>query len=317
MRNLFSQLKLKTFAGFIGAALLSANALAFDEIYIFGDSLSDTGNINVIIPQAPLRFSNGPVAVDILTAQYGLDAVPSLLGGNNFAFGGARAIGSETEFDTNLPIQVNSYLQASGNMADPNALYVLIIGGNDLFFAESIRAQTIAEDSGPVRQDLRKQAEAYVSQAVTSIENQLLKLVAAGATNILVGNAPDVAQTPSSLMRAAAAEAAADDHQEAKRASKYGKYISKLTSQFNEELAAAVARVEVAANIEIVEWDLASFLSNQIEDADVLGFDNTTSACIEDFSNLPACEGYIFFDTVHPTTAVHTAAGIQVFQLLN
>lgn len=97
-------------------------------------------------------------------------------------------MGSETEFDTNLPIQVNTYLQQSGQTADADALYIVIIGGNDLFDAQKIRATSVPEDSGKARQDIRKAAEQRVTDAVLSVELQLTKLVLAGARHIVVGN---------------------------------------------------------------------------------------------------------------------------------
>lgn len=323
------KISMKKVAAVLVASAASVYAHAFDNVYIFGDSLSDTGNAKQFaaaqgVNGIPARFSNGPVAVDVITQAYGLTATPSLYlfgqeFGNNYAVGGAVALdadGDESTPDTNLPSQVNAYLAYNGFQASPTALYAVIIGGNDLFRAQEIRAASVAEEDGSVRQDIRKAAEERVTLAVNSIEAQLIKLVSAGARNVLVGSAPDVAQVPNSLDAAAGLQAIADDKQEAKRASKFLRYTSKLTAQFNEELAAAVARVETLAGIDIVEWDLEGFLSNQIEDAESLGFTNTTDGCIEDFSNLPACTGYLFFDGVHPTTAAHTSAGLEVLQLL-
>lgn len=320
---------LKKLTALVGGAVLSASAVAYDNVYIFGDSLSDTGNASAFlaaqgVPGVPERFSNGPVAVDVLAGGLGFQATPSLflLGGeygNNYAVGGAVAIdadGDESTFDTNLPTQVNTFLAYNGYQANPNALYAVVIGGNDLFAAQAIRATSVAEASGPARQDIRKAAEARVTQAIASVEAQLMKLVGSGARNLVVGTAPDVSQVPTSLDTSAALIAIADDKHEAKRADKFLSYTSKLASQYNEELALAVARVEAAAGISIVMWDLESFLSNVVEDAETLGYDNTTDGCIEDYANLPACDGFVFFDGVHPTTSVHTAAGLEVLQLL-
>jgi phospholipase/lecithinase/hemolysin len=316
---------LKTLTGLVGAAALSLSATTQAEIYIFGDSLSDTGNAQAFTNGAvPARFSNGPVAVDFIAGALGSAATPSLFLsgqqlGNNYAVGGAQAVDAdrdESTYDTNLPTQVNLYLAYNGFQASATDLHAVIIGGNDLFAAATIRSASVAEESGAARQDIRKAAEARVTEAVASVEAQLMKLVGAGARNLLVASAPDVSQVPSQLDATAYLQAIADDKQEAKRASKFPKYVSKLVSQYNEELAAAVARVEALAGIDIVEWDLASFLSNQIEDAESLGFDNVTDGCIEDFANLPACEGFLFFDGVHPTTAAHEAAGLEVLGLL-
>ena len=65
-------------------------------VVVFGDSLSDTGNLfaatggtNPIPPYFNGRFSNGPVWVETLAASLGLPVNPSLLGGTNYAFAGA------------------------------------------------------------------------------------------------------------------------------------------------------------------------------------------------------------------------------------
>jgi len=60
-----------------------------DQIYVFGDSLSDTGNAfsRTGSPPPPYfngRFSNGPVWVEYLADRLGLPRNPS----TNFAFGG-------------------------------------------------------------------------------------------------------------------------------------------------------------------------------------------------------------------------------------
>lgn len=316
MRHTIIRSTLRSFFLLLGLLAVSASASAYDAIYIFGDSLSDTGNAQILTNgQAPSRFSNGIVAVDVVAGSYGMQAIPFLAGGNNYAIGGARAVGSETEFDTNLPIQINTYLQQSGQTADADALYIVIIGGNDLFDAQKIRATSVPEDSGKARQDIRKAAEQRVTDAVLSVELQLTKLVLAGARHIVVGNAPDIALAPATDQLTGYLSASADDHQEAKRAGKFYKYSSRLAAQFNEELAAAIARVETAADLDIAEWDLADFLSNQIEDADVLGYTNTEDACT-DSGALPDCDGFVFFDGVHPTTVVHQRAGQNILQLL-
>lgn len=70
------------------------------EIFIFGDSLSDSGSsfaltFGAIPPEPPYdsgRFSNGLVAVEYLAEDLGFTLNPYYDdgGGNNFAVGGAR-----------------------------------------------------------------------------------------------------------------------------------------------------------------------------------------------------------------------------------
>src|SRR5215212_9668487 len=81
---------------------------AFDRLVIFGDSLSDVGNVQTItsglaplVPPTPGpyyfngRYSNGPNFVETLAGGLGLGPVaPSVLGGTNYAHGGALATGT-------------------------------------------------------------------------------------------------------------------------------------------------------------------------------------------------------------------------------
>ena len=69
-----------------GTALISpAMAAPYSAEYVFGDSLSDRGNLaealGASFPNPPSfhdSFSNGPVAVQLLAQKYGLNADPSL-----------------------------------------------------------------------------------------------------------------------------------------------------------------------------------------------------------------------------------------------
>ncbi|MHC5725840.1 MAG: SGNH/GDSL hydrolase family protein, partial [Nostoc sp.] len=75
-------------AGFVLFSFMlptKASAASFDQLYVFGDSLSDTGNIynatGKTYPQSPPyfdgRFSDGPIWIDYLGDQLGLK--PTLL----------------------------------------------------------------------------------------------------------------------------------------------------------------------------------------------------------------------------------------------
>jgi len=110
-----------------------------DAIYAFGDSLSDVGNIYAYssvntppaYPAAPYvngQFSNGNVWVQDLAGDLGLAPLtPSLLGGTDYAVGGAET--SVTPF--NLPTSAAGsdlltaqlpLFESAHATADPNAL---------------------------------------------------------------------------------------------------------------------------------------------------------------------------------------------------
>src|SRR3954470_5215942 len=79
----------------------------FTNMVVFGDSLSDIGNVSQATPfltqpktPGPYywngRFSNGPAYAETLAAGLGLPAlVNSASGGTNYAYGGALTTGSD------------------------------------------------------------------------------------------------------------------------------------------------------------------------------------------------------------------------------
>src|SRR5665213_843701 len=127
-----------------GSLVTSVCAGPIDAIYSFGDSLSDAGNIYALtggtIPSAPYsqgRFTNGPVWVQDLSIALGLgSASASLTGGTNFAYGdastGTTPVHTGTFIDLTGPAGQLTQFHAANPVADPNALYTIWIGSNDI-----------------------------------------------------------------------------------------------------------------------------------------------------------------------------------------
>lgn len=123
-----------------------ASASSFDNLYVFGDSLSDTGNVYALTgghtPPAPYyhgRFSNGPVWVESLANHLGLSVDPSLNGGTNYAFGGAEADRSHTLSHDNTPnigYQITQF--SASHSFTGHELVVVWAGGNDFLKEASI-----------------------------------------------------------------------------------------------------------------------------------------------------------------------------------
>src|ERR1700734_910207 len=127
-------------------ALASPGALAatasYAALYVFGDSYCDVGNLFAATggfePAAPYyngRFSNGPIWLDHVAGFLGVPFKASLLGGTDYAFGGAWVTAPQVipgGTIPSVPQQVELYLSQHGGKADPNALYVLEGGGNDI-----------------------------------------------------------------------------------------------------------------------------------------------------------------------------------------
>ncbi|MBN3952244.1 MAG: SGNH/GDSL hydrolase family protein [Nostoc sp. NMS7] len=276
-------------AGFVLFSFMlptKASAASFDQLYVFGDSLSDTGNIynasGKTYPASPPyfegRFSDGPLWVDYLGDQLGLK--PTLFTtipptqiptqGINFAFGGASSgLGNAVLPDSNLPgvlKQVLGFagtLKANNQTADPNALYTLWGGANDFFFLNPKDSTT----------------------PINNISLALNTLVGVDAKNILVFNLPDLGQLPA-----------------AKIDNRNPTILTKSSNEFNLGLAKTVSALSQNPNLNIISVDTYS-LFNQ---ASTLGFTNVTESCL---SRLDICKPgdnkFLVWDGFHPTTAAH------------
>ncbi|MFE8072204.1 SGNH/GDSL hydrolase family protein [Marinobacteraceae bacterium S3BR75-40.1] len=311
---------------FVASAAQAAN---YSNIYIFGDSLSDNGNLKAITqnPAIPERFTNGPVAVEVLGASLGFSVTPSLhllppevvngQYGNNYAIAGAIAIdadGDETTPDTNLPTQVNAFLQLHGGQAPADALYVVMIGGNDIYDAQDIVID--GTWGAGIEADQRLKA------ATDSVKRQLGKLVASGAQHILVVNAPDIGATPLTDIKKAQVLAGADSLRDLFVGQTLVPYTRTLSQIYNLRLAISVAEVELASGVDIKEANLLAFLDDSIANRDEYGYENVTDACIflqtQGGAPNPGCNfsTWLFFDEIHPTAVTHQRAAQTLLEAL-
>jgi phospholipase/lecithinase/hemolysin len=278
-----------------------ASAQLFRGLFVFGDGLSDTGNILTAteaagrdpVPVSPPyfkgRFSNGRVWVEALAEMLGVELTPFLDGGTNFAHGGAE-IGLDTEalfeHDSGILIpsirsQVQTFLAANFFGVDevnPAALYILWGGANDLRDAIQTGHNPLAE----------------AQTAVDELAAAIADLADAGAIYFLVPNLPNLGQTPES--RALGPQAV----QQATAAS----------VAFNNALATTLDALEKEHSIVILQLDTFARLEEAIAKPTAFGFTNVTKACLDGdpFAGDAVCAnpaGHLFWDSVHPTKAAH------------
>lgn len=180
----------------IAAGLLLGSTMAAaapDRVYVFGDSFVDSGNAFLGTgggAASPLqgyfqgRFGDGYNFADViskrLTGEY---ATPFLAGGTNFAVGGARAAGdaSAAPFPGVIPglnSQLGFYGSVLGSFVDPNGLYIINFGNND------VNAIQGGDTYGLT-------AAQYGAQFTANIVNTVLALNAGGAGHIIVLGVPN------------------------------------------------------------------------------------------------------------------------------
>ncbi len=293
----------------IGVAALAgvaepAGATPYSGIYVFGDSLSDNGNLAEAyyaqnLPNPPSyqnSFTNGPVAAALLARQIGFTLTPSLwvtgftdvnhlygsgsyVPGTNYAVAGAQAAASGRGID--LPSQIEAFGAYTGLHADPNALYYIEIGGNDVRNAA-----------------LNGTGAAAVTAGVNTELAAIATLAQEGAKNFFVVNVPNIGAIP---------EFAQDNPGLVTTATQY-------TQLYNQDLAAGLAGLALPAT-SITAFDLYAYNTGLIADAGALGFTDTADRC---YTNTPvsaattaACGAnaqnigsFFYWDSIHPTARV-------------
>lgn len=200
-------------------AAASAATFVPSQFVVFGDSFVDAGSVNrftngALAPDGAGfwrgRWSDGPTWVDHLGfANFGSTTrafnsgvgpgrlpPPFQLGATNFAIGGARASGDDVQMTGTIP-GLNSqlgiyqlYLAQFGLSVDPDALYILNFGNNDVTLIETLAGDPVA------------QAE-VAAAFVANMTNAALGLAAAGANNILIAGVPNPLEAEGRMLQAA------------------------------------------------------------------------------------------------------------------
>ena len=85
----------------------SSHAGLFDHMVVFGDSLSDDGNLSLALqlPQI-VRFTTNPgqTGVENVADFFGMPMTPALAGGSDFAFGGAGLVNNSPGTPSSVPV---------------------------------------------------------------------------------------------------------------------------------------------------------------------------------------------------------------------
>ncbi len=299
----------------------SASAAAYSGLYVFGDSLSDVGNVSLATggaepvspPYSNGRFSNGNLWVQDVAASLGLGPVtPSLAGGNDFAFGGAQTgqttvnpynttSASQIQQALDLPSQLSQFKKTVTNPG-PNALYTLWIGSNDLdalltaYEAKKIGAADISTVLG---------------QIVGNIADFVNGLAKDGMKNLLALDVTDLSKTPDSI----AAAATTTDPTATLAA------IQGVVSQFDTGLSAELATLSQADGFSLTYVDTFNPIDQIVAHPTAYGLTDATTPCwtgtFTDPNSGTVCSNpnqHLFWDGLHPTAAGHQLVADVVLQ---
>ncbi len=272
------------------------------ELYVFGDSLSDNGNLFTFVggtsspifspdpadsPRLPTppyyagRATNGPVWVESLAGKLGLASPqPWISGGTNYSFIAAvTGAGSSSPYPIpTITGQVDIFLRDSIAVA-PDDLFVVWGGANDFFYGQTDWTVPVSN----------------LVNAIEQLHDQ------AGASRFLIPNLPPLGRTPTGALLDA------DQY-------------DFLSEQFNVLLSTELATLRDSLGVTVYEFDVYDQFEQMLADPAAYGLTNVTQPSLV-LNEDPSSElfGYptypytlqydpdesLFFDGVHPTALGH------------
>jgi phospholipase/lecithinase/hemolysin len=275
-KALVRKIRLVLFIALVIGLPAAAAASQYTHIVVFGDSLSDDGNLFALdATQVPAsqyyqgRFSNGLVWVEYLA---GADLLDATLVNN--AYGGATTDGSSPP---GVQLQVSTYVASA--TALPDALYIIWVGANDFLGIPPADFETSAANIG----------------------DALDELATFGANHIMVVNLPDLGAIPRNAGTNNAAVATA-------LTTSFNAELAEVVTAF--ETANPSIRVyEFNANA-LFSDVMANPADYGIGNATGICPNFTVD---DDFDN---DGDYLFWDSIHPTTEAHEEIAQEAAQLL-
>lgn len=292
----------------MAAPAASANA-PYSAVYAFGDSLTDTGNLfgatsvaygpSNALPQSTDywqgRFSNGPVAVEVLASAL---QVPLF----NFAFGGATSgtgpvynyldgLGQPASLATGLQAQVAGFQALTGGHASASGLYFVWAGANDL------RDALVTFNPAVV--------DAAVQTVYANLGLAVTHLYQSGARDFLLPLLPDLGLTPEGQALQALVPPQVFS-------------LSAFSEMFNMGLRGAYASLGLAG-ASLTTFDTLAAQRAVYADPAAFGIGDVNVPCFAGYvgeAGAQCAAGFdttaMFWDKVHPSAATHAILGQQM-----
>lgn len=324
----------------------AAHALPYgsiSQVYFFGDSLTDSGFNDLWSFPTPLPAGKaptfttfggytwsqyvardvkgfvlpiypGPSPADTITNN-SIETVPGFVSGTlqgiDYAAAGSttNSTGFNETWAPSLVQQVTYYLATHGQAADPNAVYFLWSGANDIL-------TVLTGATFPTQLQLLVTA----STAATNIANEVTALAQKGGRYFVVFALPNLGQVPLITEEATALNMPTLPAQ-----------MKTLTFSFNSFLNQALGAVIARYGVSVIYVDVYDLLDNVISDVQAgvpytiagqsFNFINYTNPACSTVSSAIYCpssapSGYVFADVLHPTDMAHRVISLEVETLI-
>ena len=289
MRWIYRMLAL---TGLMLTSPLAAAPPSFSGLYVFGDSLVDSGNAFLSTGGAVAspangyflgRFSNGPNFADGLSLTLrGTLADPALAGGRNFAVGGATAAFIPGATSPSFLEQIGLFNSIGGGAIPNDALVLITFGGND------------------VRRTITTAGAVDFTSSGTALANGLGLLHAAGGRNFLITGSPDIGNLPSAIAAVGGIPGRLGE-------------LTMRSQQISALFAGTSSAFAATTGAKVTFFDIFSFEQQVRADPTAFGLPadlNLTDPCQiigGGFPQFANCSSHVYFDGIHPTTLIHAA----------
>lgn len=323
MKKMFGRLGVVVMAAGVIVLMVSGTSLAKNpkaEVFVIGDSLSDPGNLFNLttelstptsflypfaLPPSPpyeYRYSNGKVWTEYFSADMGVPVDSRAYGGalsGVFNIGGNWEVSNfnSVQFAPSFPELPGVTEEINGLLADypgglnKDALYVIWAGANDFFLGLTLEQQGV-----------ENALSSTLAQTLGNIAGAVCQLGAAGAKHFAIGNMPDIGMTPEAKALGPGFQAA----------------LSDAADWYNSELVKALAGLPAPCAETMVILDTYEIIQAVHDKPELFNLpkyendENVEEACLDwpgrpdpPLSICDSPDDYLFWDSVHPTTAGH------------
>lgn len=268
-----------------------------NRLVIFGDSLSDPGNLHkrtlgTMLPPHVFyrsRFSNGPIWADYIQAPLKGWTI------ENFAVGGAKTSDDRVVsrfFIPSLEKQVDAFLKMSTFADTQSSLIAIWIGPNN-YMTDGERLQDERH-----RPDMTK-VSSYVDGVMKDFENAIFRLRASGFSNFIVGTMPELGVNNANPYEPSKVSSAT---------------LFAATASHNRALGNLVRKLKQIPSLRVSVFHSGELNQDTIENPQSWGFARLDRPCYvgslrgkfyegKEFCNDPG--GYKFWEYIHPNTKMH------------
>jgi phospholipase/lecithinase/hemolysin len=268
------------FLSFMVALIVSAQSSdSINELYVFGDSLSDMGTVfRMTGGMYPPNptYYNGRYSNGRVWVEYLADRLKLPSERVTNFAYGGATTGSSS---SNLVPGLLTQVQSftqAHQRTNQDALYVLWAGAND--YLQGASSATIP---------------------VENVTGAIASLAGVGAKNILVANLPDLGQLPATRTSANSAS------------------LTALTQAHNQGLRRSLKVLsQQHSDLKIATLDANTLYQEAITKPAAFGFTNVTSACVSGSGTCGNPAQFLFWDSIHPTTAAHRILGEAAFEAI-